>query len=205
MVILAQKKTKKSDRIGYHTTISKESYDILEKYSKFEDKEGNLIFKNRKSNVIEFSLELLEKYFNPEKMDMDLLAARFQKDLNMLTVGKPTFLAYISGNYERAFKENIAIELIEWYKGKTVIELSTFEIIESIKDLWMAGNYFYKIDINIDKKGIIQVYFYHDLHSKMFSQFWGDYFSIFLSNLKKCEVETFVRSESLILRILPPE
>ncbi|GAF90979.1 unnamed protein product, partial [marine sediment metagenome] len=136
MVILTQKKTKKSDRKGLHTTISKKSYDILEKYSKFKSKDGNLVFSNRKSNVIEFSLKLLEKYFTPDKTDNDLLAARFHKDLNMVTVGKPTFLAYISGNYKKAFEENIAIELVEWYKGKTVDELSTYDILESIKDLW---------------------------------------------------------------------
>ena len=119
----------------------------------------------------------------------------------MILVGKTTFLSYISGDYQKALKKNISIDVIEWYKGKNIEEIQLEEVLESIKNVWLAANYFFQIDIEIGSKGSYQMTFKHDFHSERYSQFWGEYFSILLQEEKKCDVEIFARTESLILRI----
>lgn len=192
----------KSERKSIHTTISNESYELLEKYATLEDKNNKKIFGN-KSKVIEKALELLDKHYNPEKNESQETWNRIKEELNMVLVGKTTFLSYISGDYEKAFKKNIAIELIEWYKGKNIDDLTLHELLKSIKKIWLVANYFYKIDIEIGSKGTYQMSFYHDFHKKRFSDFWGNYFSELLRTQKECEVEFFSRNESLVLRITP--
>lgn len=198
----AEQNNGKSVRKSIHTTISNESYELLEKYAALEDKNNQKIFGN-KSKVIEQALELLDKHYNPEKNESQETWNRLKEELNMVLVGKTTFLSYISGDYEKAFKKNIAIELIEWYKGKNIDDLTLNELLKSIKNIWLVANYFYKIDIEIGSKGTYQMSFYHDFHEKRFSDFWGNYFSELLRTQKGCEVETFSRNESLVLRISP--
>ncbi len=185
-----------------HTTISDKTNELLEKYAKLKDENQKIIFGNKKK-VIEKALELLDKYYNPNKNDLKTIWNRARNELNMILVGKATFLAYISGDYEKAFKENIATDIIEWYKKKHIEELSLDELLESIKNIWLAANYFYKIDIEVGSKGTYQMSFYHDFHKKRFSDFWGKYFNELISHQKDCEIETFVRNESLVLRITP--
>lgn len=198
----AEQNNGKSVRKSIHTTISNESYELLEKYAALEDKNNQKIFGN-KSKVIEQALELLDKHYNPEKNESQETWNRLKEELNMVLVGKTTFLSYISGDYEKAFKKNIAIELIEWYKGKNIDDLTLNELLLSIKNIWLVANYFYKIDIEIGSKGTYQMSFYHDFHKKRFSDFWGNYFSELLRTQKECEVEIFSRNESLVLRITP--
>lgn len=190
------------ERYSIHTTVSKEAYILLEKYKDFKDKANNLTFK-KKSQIIETALELLDNYYNPEKDKLQSIWNRAREDLNMVLVGKRTFLSYISGNYHKALEENIAIDIIEWYKGKRIHEMTLSELLEAIKCIWLAANYFYKIEIEVGSKGSYQVTFYHDFHSKEYSEYWGAYFSQLLSRQKKCETEIFARIESLILRISP--
>jgi len=190
------------ERYSIHTTISKEAYALLDKYKGFKDKDNNLTFK-KKSQIIETALELLDNYFNPEKDKLQSIWNRAREDLNMVLVGKRTFLSYISGNYQKALEENIAIDIIEWYKGKRIHEMTLAELLESIKCIWLAANYFYKIETEVGSKGTYQITFYHDLHKKEYSEYWGAYFSQLFFQQKKCETEIFARIESLILRISP--
>lgn len=191
---------KKSKKKSIHTTISERTYDLIEKYAKIKDENNKKIFGN-KSHVIEKALELLEKQYNPEKNELQEIWNRTRNELNLVTVGKPTYLAYISGDYKQAYHQNIAIEVIEWYKRKEIDKLSVKETVEAIKTMWMAGNYFYKVDIEDGSKGLFHVTFYHDFQSKHFGEFWGTYFIELLKTQKNCEVEKFIRNESIILTI----
>ena len=169
-------------------------------FKDLKDKDGNFIFR-KKSKVIEKAIELLENYYNPERDNLQAIWNRARNELNMILVGKTTFLSYISGDYQRALKKNISIDVIEWYKGKNIEEIQLEEVLESIINVWLAANYFFQIDIEIGSKGSYQMTFKHDFHSERYSQFWGEYFSILLQEEKKCDVEIFARTESLILRI----
>ncbi|MFX1276684.1 MAG: hypothetical protein ACFFBP_09620 [Promethearchaeota archaeon] len=197
-------KTVKSSKKTIHTTLSEESSEILDKFADLTDKNNQKIFGN-KSKVLEKALELLDKSYNPQnKDDLQAIWDRARNELNMVLVGKTTYLAYISGDYEKAFEENIAIDILEWYSRMSIEDMNLSELLEAIKNVWLAANYFYQIEIELGSKGSYQISFYHDLHSKKYSEFWGNYFSKLLHDQKKCDIEIFPRSSSLILRISPP-
>lgn len=192
---------KKGKKSSIHTTISNQADQILEKYANKNNE--NSLFES-KSKVIEKALELLDEYYHPEKADLQTIWNRARKDLNMILVGKRTFLSYISGDYQKALKENIAIDVLEWFKSKHIDEMSLIELLEAIKNIWLAANYFYKIDIEVKSKKIYQMSFYHDFHSDRYSDYWGNYFKELLSKFKGCKVDVFGRNESLILKITFP-
>ncbi|MFX1396251.1 MAG: hypothetical protein ACFFAS_04315 [Promethearchaeota archaeon] len=198
------KKSGIEEKKTIHTTISKESSNILEKYASLKNDTGEKIFGN-KSKVIEHALKLLDERFNPKKGDLKTIWKRAKEELNMVLVGKTTFLAYISGDHTKAFKENIAIDILEWYARMSIEDMDLNELVESIKNVWIAANYFYKIDVEIGNKGSLQISFYHDMHSIKYSEYWGNYFSTLLQYHKKCDVEIFPRNESLIMRITQNE
>ncbi|NVM29326.1 MAG: hypothetical protein HWN65_10845 [Candidatus Helarchaeota archaeon] len=194
--------SKKVKKISIHTTISESTYELIEKFTNMMGAKNKKIFRN-KAAVIEEALKLLDQKLNPEKNDLQEIWNKSRNELNLVTVGKPTYLAYISGDHKKALHQNIAVEVIEWYKRKEIDELSVKEILESIKVMWMAGNYFYKVDIEVGSKGLFHVTFYHDFHSEKYSEFWGAYFSELLKTQRNCEVEKFVRIDSFILTVSP--
>jgi len=200
---LNDKKNKKETKLTIHTTISEKANKLLEKYADLKDNNNNKIF-GHKSKVIERALELLDQYYYPEKSDLQSIWNRARNELNMVLVGKKTYLSYISGDYKKALTENIAIDVLEWYKNENIVDMSLDELLDAIKNVWLSANYFYKIDFEVGSKGTYQMSFYHDFHSKRYSDFWGNYFSELLHNQKQCDVEIFARNESLILRITPP-
>ena len=196
-------KTEKQKKLTIHTTISEKANELLEKYADLKDNDQNKIFGN-KSKVIEKALELLDQYYYPEKSNLQTIWNRARDELNMVLVGKKTYLSYISGDHKKALTENIAIDIIEWYKNENIVDMPLDELLDSIKNIWLSANYFYKIDIEVGSKGTYQMSLYHDFHSKRYSNFWGNYFSELLHNQKQCDVEIFARNESLILRITLP-
>ena len=185
-----------------HTTISEKHDKILDFYANLKDENNELIF-GKKSKVIEKALDLLDSYYNPQKDNLQFIWNRARKELNMVLVGKRTFLSYISGNHQKALEENIAIDIIEWYKADRIENLDLKETLEAIKCIWLAANYFYKVDLEIGSKGSFQMTFYHDFHSEQYSSYWGKYFSALIENNKNVEVEIFARTSTLILRISP--
>jgi len=215
-----EQEEKKDPRIVIHTTISEEAKGILDKYSKKTDE------KNKKATVtkrkileealdlyekyhesgkdaFEDAMELYEKFQNPEKDDAENIWMRFRNELDMVSVGKTTFLAYISGDYSKAIKENVSVEILEWYLGKTIDKMSLEEVLKGLKALWMAGNYFNQIDIVKNKGGAYMISFHHNFRSKRYGEFWGEYFSALLRQHQNCKVEVFIRNESFVLNIFP--
>ena len=214
------KEEKKDPRIAIHTTISMNAKNILDKFSKKTDDENkkasvtkrkiledalDLYEKYHESgeDAFEDAMELYEKFQNPEKDDAQNIWMRFRNELDMVSVGKTTFLAYISGDYSRAIKENVSVEILEWYLGKTINKMSLEEVLKGLKALWMAGNYFNQVDIVKNKGGAYMMSFHHNFRSKKYGEFWGEYFTALLKQHQKCEVEVFIRNESLVLNIFP--
>ena len=72
-------------------------------------------------------------------------------------------------------EKDIAYELIIWYTGKLMTELSVDEILEAIQKLWVIQNYFITIDI---KKTSADQYLLTLKHgkNKRYSKYWLDYF-----------------------------
>ncbi|MFX1257426.1 MAG: hypothetical protein ACFFAN_06190 [Promethearchaeota archaeon] len=193
------KENKKGKKLTIHTTISRNANKILEKYINFKDSNNKIIF-GSKSKVIEKALELLDNHYYPVKADLIKVWCRARAELNMLLVGKTTFLSYIKGKKEEAYSKNVAIEVIEWYLGKRKDEMDLEDFLNGLKGMWHVANYFYNIELEKNEKGAFQMKFKHDL-TENYSSFWAEYFKMLLENQWNCSVEAFVRNESFYLII----
>ena len=189
-------------RKAIHTTLSEDAVKLLDKYVNLKNDRGEPVYGNQ-SKVIEVALDLLDKHQYPVREDLQAIWNRARGELNMLLVGKPTFLAYISGNYETAFEHNVAVDILEWYAKKIIDQMTCREILEGLKTIWIAANYFYKIEIEEKKGGGFDVSFYHDLHELRYSEYWGKYFATFLERHHSCRVEIFARNSYFRLNIVP--
>jgi predicted CopG family antitoxin len=187
---------RKGQKNSVHATISDESYEILQQ---FKEEFGS------KSAVVDAGLKSLKKLKEPHLEDQRKIWCRARDELNMLLVGKTTFLSYIKGNVEEAYSKNIAIEAIEWYLGKTIENMTLQKFLEGLKGMWLAANYFYKIELEKNEKGTFQLRFNHEL-TKEYSIFWAKYFEKILIDNWGCFVEAFIRNESfyLIIRAIDP-
>ncbi|MBN1801850.1 MAG: hypothetical protein JW891_10110 [Candidatus Lokiarchaeota archaeon] len=185
-----------------HTTISMEKEVILDKLVKLLDKNGNEIYGN-KSKVIEKALELLDNYHNPVNEKSQNIWNRGRNELKMVLISKKSFLGLLLGGFKQGFKENNALEIIEWYKQKRVDDMDVIELLRAIKDMWIASNLFYRIVIHKRTGGKYIMDFHHEFYSKEFGRFWGEYFKEFLSLHKFCKSEYIVRNSSLRLEINP--
>lgn len=185
-----------------HTTLSENAFKLLDKYMNMKNDRGELVYGNQ-SKVIEFALNLLDKYYHPAQEDLQTIWNRARTELNMLLVGKATYLAYLSGNVEKAFEHNVAIDILEWYARKPIHELSCREILEALKNIWIAANYFYKVEIQEQSNGGFEVSFYHDMHEERYSEFWGKYFATFIERHSQFTVEILPRNSYFRLSINP--
>ena len=197
-----------------HTTISIETDRLLEEYANLVDDRGEKVFGSKK-NVIEKAISLLDTYYQlgaRRKQGSDdtqfdnshVIWNRARDEMNMVLVGRTTFLSYISGDENRPLKENIAIELIEWFRQRDIHEMNMLETLDAIKQVWIAANYFERVEINgpdpKDKNKIV-VNFFHDVQSLAFSEYWGKYFKILLETIKPCTVMAQPRGTLLTLTV----
>ena len=157
---------RKGQKNSVHATISPESYEILQQY---KDEFGS------KSAVVDAALKALKQIKEPRLADRRKIWCRARDELNMLLVGKTTFLSYIKGNVEEAYTKNIAVESIEWYLGERIENMDLQEFLEGLKGMWQVANYFFNIELEKNKKGTFQMRFNHDL-TKDYSIFWAQYF-----------------------------
>jgi len=182
---------KKSQKKSVHATISDESYEILVQY---EEEFGS------KSGVVDEAIKILKRFKEPYLGTKEEMWCRARDELNMVLVGKTTFLSYIKGKKEEIYSKNIAIEVIEWYNGKRIDEMNLEEFLNGLKGMWKVANYFYNIELEKNEKGIFQIKFNHDL-TKSFSIFWVGYFETLLRDNWNCKVNSFIRNESFYLII----
>jgi len=192
-------KKSSSEKIHIHTTIPTHIKELIDKYSEMEDRDGNKIF-GKKSKVIERALQLLDNYYNPKENDIEIIWCRAREELNMVLVGKTTFLSYISGNTKKAYKDNIAVEAVEWYNSKRIEEMDLDEFLMGLKGMWLVANYFRKIEIIKYDEGAIQMTFNHEL-TREYGKFWAGYFKSLLENNWNCSVQKSIRNESFYLII----
>ncbi len=182
---------KRSQKKSVHATISNESYDIVEQY---EDEYGS------KSAVVDEAIKSLKRFKEPKMGDIREIWCRARDELNMVLVGKTTFLTYIKGKIDKVFTKNIAVEVIEWFLGKRIDEMDLEEFLYGLKGMWEVANYFYKIELDKNEKGVFQMKFNHDL-TKSYSNYWAKYFETLIKNHWKCTVDPFIRNESFYLII----
>jgi predicted house-cleaning noncanonical NTP pyrophosphatase (MazG superfamily) len=183
-------KKDKDEKIQLHTRISTNIYKEIEELT---DIYGN------KSNVIEKAVDFFKKY--KKNWDEDQKIWNKARELNMLLVGKTTFMAYLSGDSKKAWEDNIATEVIEWISDKKIEKLTLLEILESIKKMWVAANYFTSIKI-IENSEIsaINISFFHTFN-KEYSNFWANYFKRWIEKNLSYETKIHLRNEIFSLEI----
>ena len=123
-------------------------------------------------------------------MDEYRLSHLMLNDFNMMAVGRRTFLSFISTIPEEPINENNALELIEWfYDHKFQIgELSLYKILNSIKKLWIAANYFTNCQIKaldgneLHSSQDLKVVFTHDFNESNYGHYWSKYFTQVLTS-----------------------
>ena len=184
---------KNNKKVQLHVRISEETYssidDLTEDYGS-------------KSKVIEKAVDFFKKYKKNWDREQQFWN-RARREMDMLLVGRTTFQSYISGNFETAWKENVATKVIEWITGKQLSDLSLIETLNAIKDMWMAANYFTHVDIkqNEGEKTVVMT-FYHTLTlNQNYGEFWSNYFKTWLENNKKCKITYTIQHEYFTLTI----
>jgi hypothetical protein len=198
--------SKSSERKHLHTTVSPEVYTVIENLSAEY---------GTKQNVIEAAINLLRvrahRTHDLNKSDLDSyqLWHLMRSDFNMMAVARRTFLSYIDSIPTEPINNNNALELIEWYYNRTrITELNLYQILNGIKILWKAGNYFREIEIEIlDGKDPLQsesfkLIFTHDFDSPNYGKYWAKYFQAVLKSPEiKAQVEVFDRFQSFYLLV----
>ncbi len=190
-----------SVRKHLHTTISSRTFETLKKLAEVY---GTI------TNVLEEAIKLLQvkarmmDNLKKDELDESELWQLMRSDFNMLVVGRRTFLSYIENLPKAPMHDNNAIELIEWYHDTTSFkDLTLPDILEAIRRVWIAGNYFRSIEIEeIVPLMKYEIIFNHDFSDKAYGQYWAEYFTtLFMLPQLNCSVETQIRNQRFYLTI----
>ena len=198
----------KSQKRHIHTTISNSTYDILKKLSL---NYGSI------SKVIEEAVDLLKVrehlLEDIKKSDLDeyRLWHLMKYDFNMCAIGRTTFMSFIDKIPTEPQENNNCIDLVEWfYDNHPITKLTLYEILLAIKEIWIAGNYFWKIQIKITdetkKKPLhaqkFEISFYHHFNQIKYGKYWSEYFKTVLEKEPiNCKCEILLRNENFTMII----
>ncbi len=188
-----------SKKVHLHTTISASTMERLQAMSiKF----------GPYSKIIERAVEMLSIRENIppglKKLDLDTTSLSYlmRRELNMVLVGKTTYLSYISTMPRKAFTENNAVEIIEWfYDFKSISDLSTEEILVAIQKVWTSGNYFREFRIEHKADDSFRVVVTHDMNDTKYSEFWATYFKVLFAEKLHRPIKILVRPQTFYLEI----
>ena len=127
----------------------------------------------------------------------------------MALIGKTTFNQLIAAaaapkdSLHEVQKRNVGFDVLLWYTGKPIKDLTFEEIIDAIKIIWEAANWFYKIEFNKESDDQYHLMCRHH-QNKSYSDYWGKYFEELLTSEElsfKCYVESQSFEETLSLII----
>ncbi len=194
------------------TTISNLVKDAVEMYNEYnsmspETKAVIDTYKEDNEMLITFLERAINYYGKQKNLDRDLWV-RTRDEMKMMLIGKTTFNQLIAAAEapkdarEKPYKKNIAFDLILWYTGKPLKNLTLKEIITTIQKIWVVANYFYKIDVHHEDDEC-HILFKHR-QNKRYSRYWLGYFTeLFHSDdlPYKCVIEGQAFDETLSMTI----
>ncbi|MFX1489097.1 MAG: hypothetical protein ACFFBI_08115 [Promethearchaeota archaeon] len=164
-------------------------------------------FKEESESDIDFIEKAIKYYGDQKNLDRDLWV-RARDEMKMMLIGKTTFNQLIHAAElpedarDKAYRKNVAFDLILWYTGKPLKSLTIEEVINTVAKMWVVANYFYAIDVS--KEGDeFHLHFRHR-QNRRYSQYWVGYFkTLFESDdlAFKCTVEGLTLDESISLII----
>ena len=196
------------EKMHIHTTVSKKTQILLKKLA---------ISYGSISNVIEEAVELIKirdhllDDINKSDLDEFKLWHLMRTDFNMMAVGRTTFMSFIDKIPTEPQENNNCVELIEWfYNNKTISTLTLYEILIAIRSIWLAGNYFWKIQIKTQDKSKeilkygkkFEIAFFHHFNQIKYGKYWSQYFKTVLEKSPiNCVCEIQLRNEVFYINI----
>ncbi len=200
------------EKVHIHTTVSKKTHKLLKKLALSH---GTI------SNVIEEAVDLIKirdhLLDDIKKIDLDeyKLWHLMRSDFSMVAVGRTTFMSFIDKIPTEPQEKNNCIQLIEWFhNNKTISSLTLYEILTAISNIWIAGNYFKKIQIVPQNKTEenpkygkkFEIAFFHDFNQIKYGKYWSQYFKTVLEKEPiNCNCEIQLRNEGFYMNITQNE
>jgi len=194
------------------TTISNLVKDAVEMYDDYNSMSPEVkaiidTYKGEEEHLVSFLEHAIQYYGQQKNLDRDLWV-RTRDEMKMMLIGKTTFNQLIAAAeapedaLEKPFKKNVAIDLILWYTGKPLKNLSLEEVITTVQKIWVVANYFYKIDVHHEEDEY-HLLFKHR-QNKRYSRYWLGYFTELFSSEDlpyKCLIEAQAFDETLSMSI----
>jgi len=194
------------------TTISNLVKDAVEMYDDYNSILPDVkaiidTYKEDDEKVISFLERAVQYYGQQKNLDRDLWV-RAREEMKMMLIGKTTFNQLIAAAeapedaLKKPFKRNVAYDLILWYTGKPLKNLTIEDLISTVQKIWVVANYFFDINVHYEK-GEYHLLFKHR-QNKRYSRYWLGYFTELFSseNLSfKCITEGQVFDETLSMTI----
>ncbi len=201
--------TNPNDKVHIHTTVSKKTKELLMNLA--DSTYGSI------SNVIEEAVDLIKirdhilEDVNKSDLDKYKLWHLMRTDFNMMAVGRTTFMSFIDKIPTEPQENNNCVELIEWfYNNKTISTLTLYEMLIAIKNIWMAGNYFWKIQIKTPEESNknpkfakkFEIAFFHHFNQIKYGKYWSQYFKTVLEKEPiNCDCKIQLRNEVFYVNI----
>ena len=207
-------KHKESDKL----TISQIIADAVKLYDEYKSLPADLkaLIANTKDEhggramkVIEEALTMFAEENDPNKSLGKELWNRAREELNMALIGKTTFNQLINAaaapkdSLHKVQKRNVGFDILLWYTQKPIKSLTFEEMIDAIKIVWEAANWFYSVEYSKESEDQYHMMFRHH-QNRNYSEYWAKYFIEMLSSEElsfKCIVETQSFEETLSLII----
>ena len=194
------------------TTIShlvKDAVEMYDDYNSISPEVKAIIdtYKEDEEKVISFFEHAVQYYGQQKNLDRDLWV-RAREEMKMMLIGKTTFNQLIAAAeapedaLKKPFKRNVAYDLILWYTGKPLKNLTIEDLISTIAKIWVVANYFYQIDIH--HEGDEYHLLFKHRQNKRYSRYWLGYFTEVFSSKDlsfKCIPEGQVFEETLSMTI----
>ncbi|MFX0011465.1 MAG: hypothetical protein ACFE9R_14225 [Candidatus Hermodarchaeota archaeon] len=191
------------------SNLIKDSVEIYDDYNSMSPDVKAIIdtYKEKDEKLIKFLERAVQYYGQHKNLDRDLWV-RARDEMKMMLIGKTTFNQLIAAAeapetaLEKPFKKNVAYDLILWYTGKPLKNLTIDDLINTIAKLWVVANYFYQIDVN--REGDEYHLLFKHRQNKRYSRYWLGYFTeVFLAeDLNfKCIIEGQAFEETLSMTI----
>ncbi len=193
-----------------HTTVSENTYGLMKKLSLTY---GSI------SKVIEEAVDLLKvkehmlEGTKKSELDEYRLYHLMRYDFNMCAIGRTTFMSFIDKTPipTEPQEHNICVDLVEWfYDNRPITKITLYEILCAIRAIWVAGNYFWKIEIispeETEKKPRstqkFEISFYHHFSQDNYGKYWSEYFKTVLEKAPiGCKCEVILRNENFTMII----
>ncbi len=137
-------------------------------------------YKREDESLVSFLEKAIKYYGDQKSLDRDLWV-RARDEMKMMLIGKTTFNQLIAAAEapldarEKAYKKNVAFDLILWYTGKPLKNLTPTEIIKTIQKMWVVANYFYAIDVTQENDEFYLLFKHRQ--DRRFSEYWLGYFT----------------------------